>query len=92
MTGRTILGTAAGLGSLFTGVLMILLFAPEFSWRTARQNVIDGLSKERFYAGKVILLARLVLILMATTLGAAVRRSAPVRATLVSSGRATSAT
>ena len=62
-----ILGTVTGLGPLFTGVLMILLFAPEFSWRTARQNVIDGLSKERFYAGKVMLLAGLVLLFMATT-------------------------
>ena len=62
-----ILGTVTALGPLFTGVLMILLFAPEFSWRTARQNVIDGLSKERFYAGKVMLLAGLVLLFMATT-------------------------
>ncbi len=62
-----ILGTAAGIGPLFVGVLMILLVAPEFSWRTARQNVIDGLSKERFYAGKVMLLAGLVLFFMATT-------------------------
>lgn len=60
-----VLGTAAGIGPLFIGVLMILLVAPEFSWRTARQNVIDGLSKERFYAGKVMLLAGLVLLVMA---------------------------
>ena len=33
---------------------MILLFAPEFSWRTARQNVIDGLSKKRFYFNYLI--------------------------------------
>ena len=39
---------------------MILLLAPEFSWRTARQNVIDGLSKKRFYTGKIIVLAALV--------------------------------
>ncbi len=61
-----ILGAATGLGPLFAGVLMILLVAPEFSWRTARQNVIDGLSKERFYAGKVIVLAGLALLFMAT--------------------------
>jgi len=60
-----ILGTAAGVGPLFIGVLMILLVAPEFTWRTARQNVIDGLSKERFYAGKVMLLAGLVLLFTA---------------------------
>jgi len=62
-----ILGTATGVGPLFVGVLMILLFAPEFTWRTARQNVIDGLSKERFFAGKVVVLAGLVLLFMATT-------------------------
>ena len=62
-----ILGAATGLGPLFAGVLIILLFAPEFAWRTARQNVMDGLSKERFFAGKVVLLAALVGLLMATT-------------------------
>ncbi len=62
-----ILGTANGVGPLFVGVLMILLFAPEFTWRTARQNVIDGLSKERFCAGKLVVLAGLVLFFMATT-------------------------
>ncbi|MXX72051.1 MAG: hypothetical protein F4205_09800 [Gemmatimonadetes bacterium] len=60
-----ILGTA-GIGPLFVGALMILLVAQEFSWRTARQNVIDGLSKERFYAGKIMLLAGLVVLFMAT--------------------------
>ncbi len=61
-----ILGAATGLGALFVAVLMILLFAPEFSWRTGRQNVIDGLSKERLYAGKVIVLAGLILLFMVT--------------------------
>ncbi len=62
-----ILGSATGVGPLFVGVLMILLFAPEFSWRTARQNVIDGLSNERFYAGKAVVLVGLVLLFMGTT-------------------------
>lgn len=60
-----ILGIVAGFGPLFTAILMILLFAPEFSWRTARQNIIDGLSKEQFFTGKVMLLAGLILLLMA---------------------------
>ena len=60
-----ILGIVSGFGPLFTAILMILLFAPEFSWRTARQNIIDGLSKEQFFTGKVILLAGLVLLFMA---------------------------
>ena len=60
-----ILGDVAGFGPLFAAILMILLFAPEFSWRMARQNIIDGLSKEQFFTGKVMLLAGLVLLLMA---------------------------
>lgn len=60
-----ILGAVTGLGPFFVGVLMILLVASEFTWRTARQNVIDGLSKERFYAGKVMLLAGLILLFIA---------------------------
>lgn len=52
-------------GTLFVGVLIILLFAPEFSWRTGRQNVIDGLSKTRLYTAKVIVLAGLVTLFVA---------------------------
>ena len=52
----------------FIAVLMILLVAPEFSWRTGRQNVIDGLSKERLYAGKVMLLAGLIVLFVGTVL------------------------
>ncbi len=63
-----ILGVGATIGALFVGVLMILLVAPEFSWRTGRQNVIDGLSKERFYAGKVLALGGLILLFTATTI------------------------
>ena len=60
-----IIQTPANIGPFFLGVAMILLFAPEFSWRTARQNVIDGLSKKRFYTGKIIVLAALVALFLA---------------------------
>ncbi len=60
-----ILQVFANVGPFFLGVTMILLLAPEFSWRTARQNVIDGLSKERFYAGKLILLLALLVLFAA---------------------------
>ena len=55
-------------GPAFLGVSMILLFAPEFSWRTARQQVIDGLSRERVYLGKVMLLLVLVALFLAIPL------------------------
>lgn len=61
-----ILTGLTGPGPFFIAVLMILLLAPEFSWRTGRQNVIDGLSKERLYAGKVIVLVGLIALFTAT--------------------------
>lgn len=36
-------------------VMLILLIGNEFTWRTARQNVIDGLSKEQWFLGKLLL-------------------------------------
>lgn len=42
---------------LFFGcIALIMLASSEFSWRTARQNVIDGLSKTQWFWGKVMLL------------------------------------
>ena len=51
-----ILGEAVVVGFIFASVLVILLVAAEFTWRTARQNVIDGLSKTQWYSAKVLLL------------------------------------
>lgn len=64
---RGIIEPAINLGPVFLAALMILLFAPEFRWRTARQNVIDGLSKEQFYRAKVLLLAALVALFFVTS-------------------------
>lgn len=66
----------------------------EFSWRTARQKVIDGLSKERFYAGKAVVLVGLVLLFMGTTvlIGVGGAMLSPGGGGPVSSGRAISAT
>lgn len=64
---RGIIEPAINLGPVFLAALMILLFAPEFRWRTARQNVIDGLSKEQFYWAKVLLLAVLVALFFVTS-------------------------
>lgn len=51
-----ILGEPVQISLFFLSVLVILLIANEFTWRTARQNVIDGLSKEQWFAAKVIVL------------------------------------
>lgn len=51
---NTILGLAP-LPAFFSAVAVILLTASEFTWKTARQNVIDGLSKEEWFAGKLMI-------------------------------------
>ncbi len=56
----TILEVSLGLGPLMLGVLVILLLAPEFTWRTARQSVIDGLAKSEFLLGKCLALAAII--------------------------------
>lgn len=58
---------------IFGSVLLILLVASEFSWRTARQNVIDGLSREVWFRGKVYLMVvvGLLLLLLQAGVGAA---------------------
>ena len=64
-----ILEPPAAVGPFFLGVLMILLVASEFRWKTSRQNVIDGLSRERFYLGKVLVLAWLVVLFLGVVIG-----------------------
>lgn len=51
-----VIAELARVGLIFGSILLILLVASEFSWRTARQNVIDGLSKEAWFAGKAMLI------------------------------------
>lgn len=41
---------------IFASLTLVLLATTEFAWRTARQNVIDGLSKTQWFWGKVLLL------------------------------------
>lgn len=59
-----ILGEEVMIGFIFAAVLAILLIAAEFSWRTARQNVIDGLSKMQWYAAKALVLPLLTLLFL----------------------------
>ncbi|HEX6135220.1 MAG TPA: ABC transporter permease [Longimicrobiales bacterium] len=51
-----------GLGVLLITVAVVLLVASERTWRTQRQNVIDGLSRGQFFTGKLLLALLLVLI------------------------------
>ncbi len=65
---RHMIEPAIALGPAFLASLMILLLAPEFRWRTARQNVIDGLGKDQFHWGKILVLASLVTLFFVTPL------------------------
>jgi len=51
----TILSDIGPVPAIFGAVALILLVTGEFSWKTARQNVIDGLSKNEFFVGKMLL-------------------------------------
>ena len=60
-----ILGGFFGGGGLFlVPVLMILLCAPEFTWRTGRQMIINGLSRDQAYGGKILLLVGLTALFL----------------------------
>jgi len=49
--------------SIFAAVILILLVASEFQWRTSRQNVIDGLSKNQWFVGKLLLVPTVAIVL-----------------------------
>ena len=55
---------------LFFGcIALVMLVSSEFAWRTARQNVIDGLSKSQWFWGKAMLLPMLGLAFLSTKVG-----------------------
>ncbi len=64
----TILSDIGPLPAIFGAVALILLVTGEFSWKTARQNVIDGLSKNEFFVGKVLLYPVVALAFLALLL------------------------
>lgn len=57
------------LAGFFGAVALILLVASEFSWNTARQNVIDGLSKDQFFLAKLLLVPVMALLVLGVQLG-----------------------
>ena len=66
---QDILGGEAMIGLIFGSVLVILLVAAEFSWRTARQNVIDGLTKSQWFAAKLMLVPIIGFMFLAARTG-----------------------
>ena len=53
---------------IFGSIVVVMLASSEFTWRTARQNVIDGLSKTQWYWGKVIMLGIVAMVFLVTKL------------------------
>ncbi len=53
----------------FAAVILILLVAAEFAWKTARQNVIDGLSKNQWFAAKLLLAVAICILFELLVLG-----------------------
>lgn len=68
LTGRATLTT-----NIFVAVLVALTVSSEFEWRTGRQNIIDGLSKNSWFGGKLLLVLSLCVVFYGTqvSLGAA---------------------
>lgn len=56
---------------IFGSIVVIMLASSEFTWRTARQNVIDGLHKTQWYWGKVIMLVLVAVVFLVMKLGVA---------------------
>jgi ABC-2 type transport system permease protein len=55
----------SAVGMLLMLILVVLLTGNEKTWRTERQNVIDGLSRDQYFAGKLLLLLGCAFILWA---------------------------
>jgi ABC-2 type transport system permease protein len=47
---------------LFSLVTVVNLTAPEYAWKTSRQNVIDGLSREQWFSAKLLMVPVVVLL------------------------------
>lgn len=63
---EAVLTAGAPIASLFGAVLVALSVCGEFEWRTSRQNVIDGLSRENWLLGKLLLIPIICLGLYGT--------------------------
>lgn len=63
-----VLTDGAFAAATFSAVLIALLTASEFDWRTSRQNVIDGLSRRQWFTAKLLLIPTIVLFFYASEL------------------------
>jgi ABC-type transport system involved in multi-copper enzyme maturation permease subunit len=59
----TVLTGGTSIASIFGVVLIVLMVCNEFDWKTSRQNIIDGLSKSQWFAGKALLIPTVAVML-----------------------------
>lgn len=64
----TVLTAGAPIASLFGAVLVALSVCGEFEWRTSRQNIIDGLSRQDWLLGKLLVIPIICVALYGTQL------------------------
>ncbi len=64
-----ILGDPVQIAMFFSATVLILLIGSEYSWKTARQNVIDGLSKNQWFIGKLLLLPLTAILFLLALVG-----------------------
>lgn len=61
-----VLTGGTSLASVFVAVLVALTVSSEFEWRVCRQNIIDGLSKSRWFGGKLLLILSICVVFYGT--------------------------
>lgn len=64
-----LIGSTSDLAVVLVIVALALLTASERTWRTDRQNVIDGLSRAQFFSGKMLLALLVVVVFWLLTIG-----------------------
>lgn len=87
----SILSDPVQVAMLFGATVLILLIGSEYSWKTARQNVIDGLSKNQWFAGKLLLLPIVAVVFLGMLVlvgGTLAYAGSPAGAPLMTAGHA----
>jgi len=56
------------IASVISAAVVVLLVGTEFSWGTARQSVINGLSRNEYFAAKLLLVPQMGLLFLLATL------------------------
>ena len=60
-----LIGSGAGIGMLMLLICVASVTASEVTWRTQRQNVIDGLSRAQYFLGKILVAVLVAFVIWA---------------------------